>query len=74
MARQAAGAPLHRATAGRAAQSHGPRHIAASAGCSLPPMPWYVTVPSGISLRRGLAGRTDDRAHMAWMGAAGHRR
>ena len=22
----------------------------------------------------GPAGRTDDRAHMAWMGAAGHRR
>src|SRR4051812_28833730 len=47
-----------------AAQGHGwlggpvtrSRHIAASAGCSLPPMPWYDTVPSGISLRRGLRG------------------
>ena len=75
MARQAAGARLYRAVAGwAAAQSHDPRHIAASAGCSLPPMPWYVTVPSGISFRRGPAGRTDDRPHMAWMGAAGHRR
>src|SRR5437667_7963213 len=56
MAKQAAGARLHRAMADWAAQSHGPRHIAASAGCPLPPMPWYVTVPAGISLRRGRRG------------------
>jgi len=73
MARQAAGAPLHRATAGWAAQSHDPAYRRVR-WMLVPPMPWYVTVPSGISLRQGPAGRTDDRAHMAWMGAAGHRR
>jgi hypothetical protein len=74
MARQAAGARLHRVMAGWAAQSHGPRHIAASAGCLLPPMPLIRYGAVGNIAAPGPAGRTDDRAHMAWMGAAGYRR
>ena len=39
MVRQAVGAPPHRAIDGKVARSHGPGHIVAYAGWSLPPVP-----------------------------------
>jgi hypothetical protein len=52
MATYEAGARLHRAMLAGRPSHMVPRHIAASAGCSLLPMPWYVTVPLGTSPRR----------------------
>jgi hypothetical protein len=36
-------------------------------------LPWYVMVPS-LNTAELASRRTGDRAHMAWLGAAGHRR
>jgi hypothetical protein len=73
MATHEAGARLHRAMlAGR------PSHMVP--GMSPRPLdsrcyPSPGTLRCHRAYRRaGPAGRTDDRAHMAWMGAAGHRR